>query len=160
MMVRIQNFNVAILLDIARTYVAGAGHVDNDSLRTFTVQLCGNTLDIEHDLTDIFLDTGDGGDLMEYTVDLNRNDSDTGERAEQDTAQGVAERRTVASFQGLNDKLAGRCVLAQVHSGNIGLLDFNHLLPSYYTFEIRSGSFPYLRNRSLLCCGFTAGFIG
>jgi hypothetical protein len=97
---------------------------------------------------------------MQYAIDLDRNNSYTGERAEQYATQGVTKRSTVTSFQGLNDKLAGRAVLAQVHSGNIGLLDFNHLLPSYYTFKIRPGSIPHLRNRSLLCRGITANFMG
>ena len=59
-------------------------------------------LDVQHDLGHVFLDRGDGAELVEDVGDLDGGHGRPLERAEQDAAQGVAQRDAVAGGQRLD----------------------------------------------------------
>ena len=50
-----------------------------NGLNRITVHFRDDSLHIQHDLSDIFLDTGDRGELMLYTGDLNRSRCSAGQ---------------------------------------------------------------------------------
>ena len=56
-----------------------------DSLGLLCEQLGGKALDIENDLSNIFLNAGDSRELVLYAVDLYRQYGHTGKRGEQHT---------------------------------------------------------------------------
>ena len=69
MVVRIENLNIRVALDIARSHFAGTGNVDHDGLRDrISVKLGSNALYVKNDLADVLFNTGYGGDLVENSV--------------------------------------------------------------------------------------------
>ena len=61
-------------------------------------------LDVEDELGDVLLDTGDGGELVQDAVDADAGDRGTRDRGEQGAAQRVAERVAEARLEGLDDE--------------------------------------------------------
>ena len=112
MVIRIQDLNVCILLDIGSSDIAGSGGIDYNRLGAVGMELCGDALHIQHDFRNIFLDAGNGGDFMQDAVDLDAGHSHAGERAQQHTAQRVAQCDSVSSFQGLDDELTVSSIFA------------------------------------------------
>ena len=69
---RVKNFHLSISLDAARCHFAGTFRFNADSLGLLCEQLGGKALDIENDLSNIFLNAGDSRELVLYAVDLDR----------------------------------------------------------------------------------------
>ena len=66
---------------------------------------------IQNDLGNVFLYAFNSRELMKNAVYADRSDRVAGKRRQKNAAQTVAERRTVASFERLYDKLAVGTVL-------------------------------------------------
>ena len=79
MQVRIQDLHLTIGLNIPGGYLAGACGVDVYGLDTLAVELCHNALHIEDNLRHIFLNTGNGGELMLDAGDLDGGRSRAGQ---------------------------------------------------------------------------------
>src|ERR1035437_1278098 len=62
------------------------------------------TLDVQDDLGDVFLDTGDRRELMQHAVDTQARHGRTGDAREQSATKGVAEGVAEAGFEGLDDE--------------------------------------------------------
>ncbi len=69
---------------------------------------------------DVFLDTGYGGDLVENAVDLDVRYRNAGKRAEQHSAQRIAEGYAVASLKRLDNECFRFCRLHQVTVAILG----------------------------------------
>ena len=102
MQLGIQDFHLAIGLNVAGSNLAGAGSLDEDGLGTLAVQLGQQILHVQHDLRDILLDAGDGGKLVLDTGNLDAGGCSAGQRGEQDATQGIAQCRSVAALQGFD----------------------------------------------------------
>ena len=61
-------------------------------------------LDVEDDLGDVFLHTGDRGELVEHAVHAQARHGRTRDAREQGAAQGIAQRVAEARFERLNDE--------------------------------------------------------
>ncbi len=61
-------------------------------------------LDVQDDLGDVFLHTGNSGELVQHAVDTDAGYGRAGDGGQQGTAQGVTERVSEARLQGLNHK--------------------------------------------------------
>ena len=120
----VQDLDVGVLLDVTGCDVARAGSLDQDLLRTVGMQFGGNSLHVQHDFGNVLLDAGNGRHFVKNAVDLDARDSDAGQRAQKHPAQRVAEGNSVASFQGLDDKLSVSSVIAQIYRNNVRLFDF------------------------------------
>ena len=127
-MIRVQNFDIGVLLDVARGHVSAAGHVDEHRFRAIGVQLRGDAFDIEDDFGNVFLYAGDRGDFVQHIVDLDAGNGNSGQGAQEDAAQGVSERNTVASFQGFDYKLSVSAIFTQIDRRNIRLFNLNHVI--------------------------------
>src|SRR4051812_35478683 len=64
----------------------------------------GQVLDVQDDLGDIFLDTGNRGELVQHTVDPDAGYGSTGDRGQQRAAERVAEGVTEARLQRFDDE--------------------------------------------------------
>src|SRR6478609_5412223 len=64
----------------------------------------GQVLDVEDDLSDIFLDTRNRRELVQHAIDPDAGYSGTGDGGEQGTAEGVSEGVTEARLQRFNDE--------------------------------------------------------
>ena len=97
-------------LDTGRSRDVGGG----DLAGTLLAQVRGDglvvlarddeVLDVQDDLGDIFLDTGNGAELVQHAVDADAGDSSAGDRGEQGAAQRVAEGVTEAGLERLDDE--------------------------------------------------------
>ena len=61
-------------------------------------------LDVQDDLGDVFLDTGNGAELVQNAVDADARDGSAGDRGEQGAAKRVAEGVAEAGLQRLDDE--------------------------------------------------------
>ena len=80
MQVGVLNLNIGVFLDIARRYLALAGRLDINGLRTVTMELPYDAFDIEDDFGHILFNAGDSRKLVLDTGDLNGSDRSTGKR--------------------------------------------------------------------------------
>jgi hypothetical protein len=62
--VGIHDLDLLVTNDVTRGDNTFAGGVDVDDLGAIAIQLCGQSLEVQDDLSDIFLDTGDGRKLV------------------------------------------------------------------------------------------------
>ena len=118
-MLGVENLDVGVLLDVAGGDVVITGHVDHHGLGLLAVQHGNDALDVQNDL-------GHGGELMQNAVDLDARHGITGQRAEQNTAQGITEGNSVSPFQRLYDEGTLGTVVTEADSRNIGLFNLNH----------------------------------
>ena len=81
-------------------------------------------LDVQDDLGDILLHTGDGAELVQDAVDADARDGRAGDRREQGATQRVAERVAEAGLQGLDDEAAAE--LRDLLLGQSGTLCNEH----------------------------------
>ena len=81
---------ISVRLDVPGGDHALAGGLDIDGLGALAVELGDDPLDVQDDLSDVLLDTGDGAELMLDTCDLDAGDCRAGERGQEDPAKRVA----------------------------------------------------------------------
>ena len=67
----IQDLHLAVRLDVAGCDFARADGVDVDGLGFVAVQLGQQTLDIQNDLSDVFLDSLDRTEFVLYAINFN-----------------------------------------------------------------------------------------
>src|SRR5699024_1071587 len=109
--VGIEDLDLAVRVDVTSLDLTLAGCLDVDRLRSVAVQLGDDALDVQHDLGHVFLDARDGGELMLYARDLDAGRCRTGQRGQQDAAQGGAQSGAIATLEGLHNEFtvgAGR----------------------------------------------------
>ena len=99
MLVGIENLDLTVGLNVARSHFALAGCLDVNGLGTVTVQAGNDALDVQHDLGDVFLDARDGGELMDNAVDLHAGNSNTGQTGQKDPSERIAQGVSEASLQ-------------------------------------------------------------
>ena len=124
--VGIQDLHLAVSLDIAGSDLALAVHLNVDGLHALGVKLGDDALHVEDDLSHVFLDAGDSGELMLDACDLDGGHSRTGQRREQDPAQGVSQRSAIAALQRLHHVFAIGAVARVFHAFDARLFDFYH----------------------------------
>ena len=78
-------------------------------------------LEIEDDVGNIFHDTGDGGELLSHTFDLDGGDGEAFQRGEQDAAECIADGHAVAGLEGAELKLTME-IIGFHHDDFIGFL--------------------------------------
>ena len=86
----------------------------------------GFDLYVDNDFCNVLGNTGDCGEFMKYTVNLNICNRITGKRGEQHSTQGVTKRLTEASFKGFNNECASCTIFTQIYGRYIGLFYLNH----------------------------------
>ena len=106
MQVRVQDLYFAVALDGICRYDAGAFSRNLHGFRAFAVQLGNETLDVQNDFGNIFLNTRNGGELVYDAVDLDRLRGYTRQAGKKHTAQAVAQRSAEAALQRLYHKPA------------------------------------------------------
>ncbi len=74
-----------IALDAASSNFTLTVRLDAHGDRAVGVELGGNAFDVQNDLGHVFLDAGDGAELVNNAVDLNAGDGNTRKRREQHT---------------------------------------------------------------------------
>ena len=129
--VRIEDLHLAVGLDVAGGDFALTAGFNIDRFHALGVELGNDALHVEDDLGDVLLHSGNGGKLVLHAGDLNGGNRRAGQGREQDAAQGVTQRGTIATLQGLHDVFAVGAVAGVLHTFDAGLLDFYHVLPSF-----------------------------
>ena len=124
----VEHLHLSVRLDVAGRDLTLAAHLDIHRLHALGVQLGDDAFHVEDDLRHVFLYARDGGELMLDTGDLDGGDRGTGQRREQDAAQGVAQSRAIAALQGLDHVLAVGAVTGILHAFDARLFDFYHVI--------------------------------
>ena len=62
--IRVENYDIGVLLDVSCGYVVGANRIKDDSLGRLSIELCNNALDIQNDLCQILCHTGKRGEFV------------------------------------------------------------------------------------------------
>ena len=122
----VEDFHLAVCLDIPGRHLTGAHCVDIHSFHPGAVELGNDPLHAEYDLSDVFLDAGNGGELMLDAGDLDGGRSRAGQRGQQNPSQGVTQSGAVAPFQRFHHILAIRGVFGRIHAHNARLFNFYH----------------------------------
>ena len=81
----VQHLDLIAGFDAASSNFTLTGRLDAHGDRAVGVEFGGNAFEVQNDLGHVFLDAGDGAELVNNAVDLNAGDGYTGKRREQDT---------------------------------------------------------------------------
>ena len=127
MQIFIDDLHLIIGLDVAGSHFALTGCVNINGLHTVAVHFRNNSLDVQNDLGNVFLDAGDRRKLVLNACDLDRGRSRSGQRGQENPSQGVAQGHTVASFQRFYDKYAMGRIFGRVNTLNARLINFYHI---------------------------------
>ena len=123
MQFRVEDFNFGVAFDVGGRNFTLAGSVNVYGLRTVAVDLDDDALQIQDNFRHVFLDAGNGRELMENSINFNGCNGITRERGQKDAAHAVSQRGAEASFQRLKGNLAISLVIFGAQDFNIGLLD-------------------------------------
>src|SRR5699024_6087136 len=96
---RIQDLDLVALLDAVGSDLTGAHRLDAHRLGPVRVQLCSDTLQVQDNFGNVFLDALNGGELVDYAVDLDTGHGDAGQRRQKNSAQAVAQRDAETALQ-------------------------------------------------------------
>ena len=125
---RIEDLNIGIRCDIGSRYFLFTFDINPNHLRLICKHLEAKLFKIQNDIRDVVPDTRDRRELMQHSVDADRCDRSTWKRGKQNTAQAVADCRTVAAFQRLAYKLSVSVVFADFYNLDFRLFHvFDHL---------------------------------
>ena len=131
--VGVEDLDLAVALDVAGLDLARAHSLNIDGLDAVGIVQTGNeALDVQHDLSHILHDTGDGGELVLHAGDLDRGRRGAGQGREHNAAQRIAERDTVAALKRLYGELAVGAVRGVFHALDLGLFNFNHAVTLHF----------------------------
>src|SRR5699024_9378667 len=86
---RIQDLDLVALLDAVGSDLTGAHRLDAHRLGPVRVQLCSDTLQVQDNFGNVFLDVLNGGELVDYDVDLVTGRGDAGQRRQKNSVQAV-----------------------------------------------------------------------
>jgi hypothetical protein len=128
MQILVQNLYFVIDLDISGGDFALTGGIDIHGLNCVTVQLADQSLDIQDDLRNILFHTGNGGELMLDTGNLDRGCGSAGQRGQENSPQRITKRGTVAPFQRLYIEYAMRQIFGRVNTLDTRLVNFYHII--------------------------------
>ena len=150
----VEDLNFSVRLDVAGSHFPFAGGVDENGLGALAMQSCDDLLDIQNDLSDVFLDAGDRGKLVLDACDLDGGRSRAGQRGQKHSSEAVAEGRTIAPFERLHDILTVGAVLGRIDTLNARLFNFYHeyKYPPYTTKRCFAAEFslPINEGQTLL----------
>ena len=124
---RVQDLNIIALLDVIGGDLTGANCLNTHCLRTVGVQLCSDTLQVQDNLGNVFLDALNGGELVNHAVDLDAGHGDTGQRGKKHTTQAVAQCDAKATLQRLCHELAVAAVGRQACRFDFGTFNLHHI---------------------------------
>jgi hypothetical protein len=102
-MIRVENLHIRAGLDIARGGNAGAFLLQHHALGAIRMDAQRDFLDVQNDVGDVLAHTRDGGEFMQYAIDVNRVHGGALQGGQEHTAQRVPERQAEAALQGLRD---------------------------------------------------------
>ena len=121
--VGVDDLHLVVDADIAGLDFAGADGVDHDDFGKVGIQFGGEQLDVEDQLGDVFLDAGNGRELMLHALYANAGGGHARQGIEKHPAQGVAQRLTKTTLQGIDDEFAIAVVVADLHPFDFRLFD-------------------------------------
>ena len=133
----IQDLHLAVSLDIASRDLAGSGRLDKHGLDGVAVQLRQQIFHVQNDLRHVLLHTGDGGELMLHTGNFDAGGCSSGEAGEQDAPQRIAQGRSVSALQGFDHIFSIGSVAGCFDTLDLGLLNFDHAVPSFILLAAR-----------------------
>src|SRR6202035_2804867 len=102
----IVDLDLRVLRHLARGDRPRALDVDRQDLALFRVQMDGHLLQVEDDVGDVLDHPGDGRELVEHALDVDRRHRRPLDRGEQAAAEGIADRRGEAPLERLGHELA------------------------------------------------------
>ena len=124
---RVQDLNIIALFDVIRSDLTGADCFNTHCLRTVGVQLCSDTLQVQDNFGNVFLDALNGGELVNHAVDLDAGHGDTGQRGKKHTTQAVAQCDAKTTLQRLCHELAVAAVGRQACRFDFGTFNLHHI---------------------------------
>ena len=127
MPLRVQNFDVVALLDVVSGDLTGADCLNTHCLRTIGVQLCSDTLQVQDNFGNVFLDALNGGELVNHAVDLDAGHGDTGQRGKKHTTQAIAQCDAKATLQRFCHEFAVAAVRGQACRFDLGTFNLHHI---------------------------------
>ena len=145
MMFGIQNLNITVTFDIGTLYFTFAFHVNVSNLRliAFACIFDRKTFQIQNDFCNVFFYAGNHAKFMKYTINFHIAYCSTGQRGQQDSSQGVAQSRTIASFQGFYNKLTVCAIGCHFSNFNARFFKFKHSFkPPFFMIECRRAYSP------------------
>ncbi|MCY1513772.1 hypothetical protein D9M68_482870 [compost metagenome] len=104
-MAGVDDLDVVRQLDVAGQHRAGAGLAQHQGHFVAIVQLENHALQVQQDVDDIFANARDGRVFVHHARHLHFGRRVAGHRRQQDAAQGVAQRMTVATLERLHHDL-------------------------------------------------------
>ena len=124
---RVQDLNVVALLDVIGGDLTGANCLNTHCLRTIGVQLCSDTLQVQDNFGNVFLDALNGGELVNHAVDLDAGHGDTGQRGKKHTTQAIAQCDAKATLQRFCHEFAVAAVRGQACRFDFGTFNLHHI---------------------------------
>ena len=124
---RVQDLNIVALLDVVSGDLTGAHCLNTHCLRTIGVQLCSDTLQVQDNFGNVFLDALNGGELVDHAVDLDAGHGDTGQRGKKHTTQAVAQCDAKATLQRFCHEFAVAAVRGQACRFDFGTFNLHHI---------------------------------
>mmetsp|Transcript_10721 Transcript_10721/g.27853 ORF Transcript_10721/g.27853 Transcript_10721/m.27853 type:complete len:390 (-) Transcript_10721:870-2039(-) len=103
--IRVQDLGVTGGFDLAGFDFARTFRLQHHALWRVALHEDRNLLQVQHDRRDVFANTLDRREFVNDIVDLNADDRSTLQGRQQNATQRVAESRTIATLQRLNDEL-------------------------------------------------------
>src|SRR3954468_4461505 len=111
--------------DVTRGDLAGALLAQVHGDRLVLLGRHDQTLEVQDDVGDVFLDTGDGGELVQHTVDANAGNRRAGNRRQQRAPKRIAKGVTESGLQRLDNELGP--ILGLDFFGQCGSLRNQHV---------------------------------
>ena len=124
---RVQDLNIVALLDVVRSNLTRADCLNTHCLRPVGVQLCSNTLQVQDNFGNVFLDALNGGELVNHAVDLDAGHGDTGQRGKKHTTQAIAQCDAKATLQRFCHEFAVAAVRGQACRFDFGTFNLHHI---------------------------------
>ena len=126
MQIPVHDFHFFIALYVRGGHFAVAMGVNGDHLGLIGEYLRGKILQVENNLSHIFLDARHRGELMLHTLDANIGNCHAGQRVKQHSAQRIAQSLAKSALQRLYNELAVAFVFANLQPFDSGFFDFDH----------------------------------
>ena len=132
-LIRIHDLDILIYLDIGSSHNALTleFNVSDFCLIGLAVVADCKALQIHDDLGNVFFHTGNRAEFMENSLDFHLADSRTRQRGEHDSSQGVAQSRSIASFQRFYNKSAVFFIIGNLCNLNFWFVEIKHTRPSF-----------------------------
>ena len=108
MQVRVEDLHASRRGDIRSGYLARSLLAQVHKHRLILLRRDHELLQVQNDLGNVFLHTGNGGELVKNAVDANRSHGRTGNRRKQGPPKRIADRVTESGLERLNNKLGAK----------------------------------------------------